>query len=501
MQGAVFILLADLICYRILGKLDTQPVEESLHENKTRPNTSAVSCTSRKGRNMTCHQLTRALIASLFLTIVVCHTRLIPEAQCEDRPPVTQPRATSGDTAVEPNWDEKLTIRVSSTPSAGAQLIGSDEKVIQAAVDYVARLGGGTVEILPGEYLLRNSVFLASKVRLLGHGAKTVLKKTPSKATKLIVDSDWYDQEITLEDATGLEIGDGVLLRTKNPDDGGNTVLKRTLIARSGNRFKLDKALRNNFWQSGTPTASTLYPLVTGEYIDNCVIENLTLDGNRAHVAHLDGNYGGCIFLQDCNRIVMRHVEARNNNGDGISWQICHDCVVENCFSHDNADLGLHPGSGSQRPIIRGNHVERNHIGIFFCWGVKYGLAEKNKLVENDISVSIGHRDTDNLVIDNEILRSRTVGVVFRPERGKSFAGHRNRIERNRIVDTGSATSAAIDIQGETEHIQLASNEIQETRAAERRVGIRISSGAGPVQLLNNQIQGFAKAVEDLRHP
>ncbi|GIS58084.1 MAG: hypothetical protein CM1200mP2_03090 [Planctomycetaceae bacterium] len=49
----------------------------------------------------------------------------------------------------------------------------------------------------------------------------------------------------------------------------------------------------------------------------------------------------------------MTGVEARNNNGDGISWQICHDVVVENCHSHDNADLGLHPGSGSQRPLIR----------------------------------------------------------------------------------------------------------------------------------------------------
>ena len=64
------------------------------------------------------------------------------EAVAADRPAVRVPRATSGDVAVEPDWDEKLTLLVG--PKKG-QIIGTDEKAIQAAVDYVARLGGGTV--------------------------------------------------------------------------------------------------------------------------------------------------------------------------------------------------------------------------------------------------------------------------------------------------------------------------------------------------------------------
>ena len=48
--------------------------------------------------------------------------------------------------------------------------VGATDKALQAAVDYVARLGGGSVQILPGEYRLRNSVFLPSGVRLLGSG-------------------------------------------------------------------------------------------------------------------------------------------------------------------------------------------------------------------------------------------------------------------------------------------------------------------------------------------
>ena len=137
--------------------------------------------------------------------------------------------------------------------------------------------------------------------------------------TKLAADSDWFDQEVTLEDASGFELGDGICLRTKREGGGGEIVLKRTLVARTGNRFKLDRALRENYWRVNGATVSTLFPIVTGENISDVIIENLTLDGNREHNVNLDGNYAGCIFLQDCERITIRGVNARNSNGDGIS--------------------------------------------------------------------------------------------------------------------------------------------------------------------------------------
>jgi hypothetical protein len=417
-------------------------------------------------------------------------------ALADDRPPVTNPRATSSDTASEPNWAQRLTITVGHKD---ADLVGSSEKVIQAGVDYVARLGGGTVKVLPGVYKLRNSVFLQSKVRLIGSGADTVLLKEPSVSTPLAEDSDWYDQEITLENAAGFEVGDGVCLRTKNPHNGAQDIVKRTLIARTGNRFKLDRPLRENFWKMSKATASTLFPLVTGEHIQDVVIEDLTLDGNRDKNANLDGNYAGCIFFQDCSRIAIRRVTAQNYNGDGMSWQICHDVTVENCTSRNNAQLGLHPGSGSQRPVIRNNKLIGNDIGIFFCWGVKYGLAEKNHIEGNRIGISIGHRDTDNLITDNLIQDSKAVGVLFRPERGKDFAGHRNRLVKNKLVNNGPDKAAAIDIQGATEAITLERNEIVEARSPAERVAIRLGAQTSDIRLVNNTIRGFAQDVQQAR--
>lgn len=414
-----------------------------------------------------------------------------------ERPRVSSPRATSGDEEIEPNWDERLTVTIGQQD---AQIVGRDDKALQAAVDYVTRYGGGTVRILPGTYKLRNAVWLNSKVRLLGSGEDTILIKEAMLRTPLAVDSDWYDQEVTLQDAKGFQVGDGICLRCVNPHNQSPTVIKRTLVARSGNRFKLDRPLRENLWKLGEAYAATLFPILTGENISQVAIQNLVLDGNRANNDLLDGNHAGGIFLQDCRKIDIRGVTSRNYHGDGISWQICHDVTVEHCRSHNNSGLGLHPGSGSQRPVMRFNKLEQNDIGLFFCWGVKYGLAEKNEIRDNRGSgVSIGHRDTDNIVRDNDIIGSGKVGVLFRPERGQGFSADRNLIENNRIVDSGDASGVAVDVQGFTTAVQLKKNSIRETRGAQQRVAIRLGANAGQIDLAGNEVDGFAKLLDDQR--
>lgn len=416
-------------------------------------------------------------------------------AEVEGMPLVTKPRATSGDSAVEPAWEERLRITVGPE---GADIVGATEKALQAAVEYITRRGGGTVNVLPGTYRLRGPVRLYDGVRILGSGPETVLIKEPSVETTLAEDSDWYDQEITLADPSGFQVGDAVCIRAANADTKAPVVIKRTLIARSGNRFKLDRALRENTWKVGSATVATLFPIVTAEEAADFAVEDICLDGNKDHNANLDGNYAGCIWIQDCSRVLIRNVIARNYNGDGISWQICHDVRVEGCTSSDNAGLGLHPGSGSKRTIIRNNVLERNSIGLFFCWGVQYGLAEKNVIRDSgDCGISIGHRDHENLIRDNEILNSGKVGILFRPERGEGFTAVGNRVEHNRIVDSGGEDGVAVDIQGVTSGNTIANNTLLETRAPAQRVGIRLGPESGENTLTDNSIEGFAIPIAD----
>lgn len=98
-------------------------------------------------------------------------------------PPVTDPRATDGDERHEPAWDEHLTLSVGTREG---DLAGKTERVIQAALDTVHRMGGGTVRLLPGTWRLRNAVFLPSKVRLIGSGEETILTREASLSVALV---------------------------------------------------------------------------------------------------------------------------------------------------------------------------------------------------------------------------------------------------------------------------------------------------------------------------
>ena len=75
--------------------------------------------------------------------------------QGAEPPRVKNPRATDGDQRFEPDWEKRLTLTVGQKKG---DLVGQDDKVIQAAVDYMARMGGGTVRILPSKYDFRNDV-------------------------------------------------------------------------------------------------------------------------------------------------------------------------------------------------------------------------------------------------------------------------------------------------------------------------------------------------------
>lgn len=80
----------------------------------------------------------------------------------------------------------------------------------------------------------------------------------------------------------------------------------------------------------------------------------------------------------------------------------------------------------------------------------------------------------------------------------KAFAPHRNRIEGNRIVDSGPENGVAIDVNGETESVTIIKNELRETRQPLSRLGILIGAETRDIRCSDNQIEGFAVAISDL---
>jgi parallel beta-helix repeat protein len=173
--------------------------------------------------------------------------------------------------------------------------------------------------------------------------------------------------------------------------------------------------------------------------------------------------------------------------------------VVENCTSEGNASLGIHPGSGSQRPVVRNCIARANgKDGRFLCWRVRHGLFEDNLLEANGrFGISIGHKDTDNLLQRNRVLENAESGVFFRNE-STGMAAHRNHLKENVIENNGQA---GIRVRGATGGLVFENNVIRDTRTggkATQAVGVLIEKEAGAVTLLDNEIEAETE-IDDRR--
>ena len=382
-----------------------------------------------------------------------------------------------------------------------AAIVGADNRALQAAVDYVAGLGGGVVEIGPGEYTMHDSLHLRSHVTVRGTAGKTVLRKAKAAVSPLALDGDYGEEQISVEKADGFNVGHGVAIWDKSSGGFHTTVARIT--GRKGNTFSIDKPLNADCMVANKAQAATVFPVLSGYNLEGVRVENLVIDGNKSENVSLNGCRGAGIFLYRGFGTVIENCVVRDYHGDGISFQQSNDVLVRGCTSESNAGLGFHPGSGSQRPVVRECVARGNgEDGLFLCWRVRHGLFEKNILENNGrFGISIGHKDTDNLLRENQVRSNHQDGVFFRNET-LGMAAHRNRLENNVIENNGvKAPAAGIRVRGETKNLVFKNNVIRDTRSADARkqsVGIRIEEQAGEVVLDGNQIDAPTK-VEDRR--
>jgi hypothetical protein len=176
--------------------------------------------------------------------------------------------------------------------------------------------------------------------------------------------------------------------------------------------------------------------------------------------------------------------------------------MVEHCQSLGHSGLGLHPGSGSLRPVIRHNLVQDCNIGLFWCWGVKRGLAEDNEIRAcSEYGISIGHRDTDNVMRNNRVYDSGIAGLYLRPEEPTARAAHRNVIEGNLFWDAGTVErpGIGIDLAGAVDGVVIRANRIVNPDGGHLQTGIRVSSQVTNLQLSENEVTGAEHDIQDLR--
>jgi len=381
-----------------------------------------------------------------------------------------------------------------------AAIIGNDNRALQAAVDYIAGLGGGTVEITEGQYIMYDSLHLRSNVTVKGKKDKTILRKADGVVCPLALDGDFGEQQFTVENPAGFKVGYSVAIWDDNAGGFHTTVARIT--GQNENTFSIDKPLMADCMVANKAKAATVFPIISGYNIEGAKVEGLTIDGNKDSNVYLNGCRGAGVFLYRAFGTVIQDCIVRNYNGDGISFQQSNDVTVTDCISENNNYLGIHPGSGSQRPRVNNCVASNNGTdGLFLCWRVRHGIFTNNILQDNHrFGISIGHKDSDNILGRNVVRLNHQDGVFFRNE-ALGMAAHRNRLEENIIENNGVDKEAAgIRIRGYTNDLVFKNNIIRDTRendAQKQNVGIRIEENVGQVTLENNTIK--AKTVIDDR--
>jgi len=198
-------------------------------------------------------------------------------------------------------------------------LCGRDHRVLQAAVDYLAGLGGGVLHLGPGEWVLRDSIRLRGGVSLVGSGADTILRKAAGGLSRLAEDGDYGDVRALPEDPSGFEVGDGVTVRS-NRQAGFHSTVATIIRKDPDGALILDAIFNSDFMVADEATVSRACPLIRAVDEQDLVVRDLVLDGNRANCPPEDGCRGGALNLLRVGKVQIAHVVFRNMNGDGLSF-------------------------------------------------------------------------------------------------------------------------------------------------------------------------------------
>lgn len=378
-------------------------------------------------------------------------------------------------------------------------LVGRDDKIIQAGIDYLNRLGGGTLYILPGVYDMKNSICLHPNITIKGSGDNTILRSAPGFTTPLVRHIERGEYGVHVKDPTGFAQGAGIMLRTSAEAAWAIDVFKATVTRIEGDVIYFDKMADKDFHLEKECTAATIYPIISAENVDNVYVEDLVLDGNKDQNEHINGNFSGAVFLYRCNNWKFKNVTARKYNGDGFSWQTCDDIHFENCKALDNTDLGFHPGTGSQRPVLTNCTAIGNSQGLYFCWNVSDGFVDECNLSGNlKYGISIGHRDTENIIQNCLVQDNGEVGILFRKDGDDEFyAGNRNLITSCTIKDNGlNKGGIGIDIRWKTKDITIEKTKFISSGSGIQKIGIQISKDAERISTSGNTFENIETEIK-----
>lgn len=383
--------------------------------------------------------------------------------------------------------------------SAGERASGRD---VQEAIDAVSTQGGGIVVLRPGVYELEDSVRLRSHVDLRGGGSAVFRRKGPLVWSDLALDADHNQTEITPRNIEGFHPGMGLVLRD---DDQPNPMsnMPVTVTAVQDGHLYIDRHLQVEVLAERGARVYSYFPLVCGHAVEGVTVEGLVLDAAVEDVGRVRTLRSSGVHFWRSRGCCLLRVTARNCAGDGICSGTSRDMVFEECTAEDNVEYGIHPGGHSPhcrvaRCSIHGNGAD----GLYICWGVRDSTVEDNDIHHNGhikirAGISIGHKDTDNLIVGNRIHDNVGAGIYFRTKTEANGA-HRNTFRGNLIENNGLGLDRGYEVHvcGTTRDLLFEGNTLRFTGSragGHRQTAFRLCRGVSRVTMRGNVFEGYGE--------
>ena len=244
---------------------------------------------------------------------------------------------------------------------------------------------GGRVRLSAGTYVLRRSVYLPSRLSLVGEGSATVLVIRPLREMPLQRDCRGGGRSFVCRGKPPYAVGDEVgLVDDKMRGWWGTHGIVKKIEDR---RVHIDVPFNKTLKAALNAKAVNFFPAIWSHGEDDIEIRDLTIQGPEDY----DGEWWNFTFsgihLHNCRRVRVHNCTVRQWPSDGIGVQGGSDVQVAQCQAHDCRGHGFHPGTQLGRSVWSHNIGRGNGAdGLFFCARVHHSVCSDSVFSNNGLN-------------------------------------------------------------------------------------------------------------------
>ncbi len=241
---------------------------------------------------------------------------------------------------------------------------------------------GGRVRVPSGTYLLRKTLYVPSRVSLIGDGPATVLRIRPLQVAYLSKDIRKGGRVLTCKTAPPFRVGEGIgVCDDKHRGWWGTHGEVERVV---GNRVWMSVPFNRRLLVRDNARVVNLFPCIWAEGETDIEIRDLTIKGPDDYEGDWWDFTYSAVHIVGCERVRVLNCSVFGWPSDGFGIQRGCDAQVAHCQAHGCRGHGFHPGTGLARSVWSHNIGKGNGgDGYYFCARVHHSVCSDSVFSEN----------------------------------------------------------------------------------------------------------------------